>query len=218
MRLLALLLMNAQAALGPPVRGEGFTIRPPASFRMARMELFGASSVGAVGAHGEHRRQLVAALIDGTGPEAATLLLSVVETPFSVAGLSREHASVALKRHLLKDLGIELELEAAELVTSGGVARAEAWGQVKAGAQARRVMAATWLEGSRHVVALVSAPVERWAELTPDLTESLSSFRFEGRASKPPAWAGWMIAVALAAALLGSVGLWSARKRRAAQR
>ena len=66
-----LAILAAAEVLGPPVRQEAFVMRPPSAFRMARMDLFHLSRVGAVARSEEAPRRLLAAFVDTEGEDSA---------------------------------------------------------------------------------------------------------------------------------------------------
>src|SRR5438270_2320763 len=76
------IFLGALELLGPPVRQEGFGLRPPRDFRMARMDLFHLSRVGAVAKSDDSPRRLLAALVDTDSEDASSLMLSVIDEPF----------------------------------------------------------------------------------------------------------------------------------------
>ena len=72
--LLATGLSLTLGALGTELRRDGYGFRPPEGFRLERMERYAGSRVGAVASGGAEPRFLSAALADGEGEAAATLL------------------------------------------------------------------------------------------------------------------------------------------------
>jgi hypothetical protein len=205
------LLVSASDGLGPVLRQEGFAVRPPRGFRMGRMDLFLGTRAGAVSISPAAQRYLSAALIDGEGEDAASLLFSVIDAPFAAGPSARDALSTAAVRHFRDELGQPFELERADV--RGG--RVEVLGSIRQGSQLRRVLVAAWPAAPRHVVAVASAPSGRWPELSGVLGESLDSFRLEGTPVGPPARLGWALAALVASALMVSIGLW--RRRRAAR-
>ena len=212
MRLLVLLALGAAEVLGPPLRQEGFQLRPPRAFRMTRMDLYHGTRAGSVAPRVDTPRFLTAALMDGDGEDAAMLLLSVVESSFALGPSARDELSTATLRHFRDELGQRFVLEGADTV-QGPAARVEVVGSVREGSQLRQILVAAYPGENRHVVALVSVPSGRWSELRGPIRESLDSFRVEPVLSGPPR--RWRLAFAalVGALLLTSVGLW--RRRRA---
>ncbi len=204
-----LLLCGAAEPLGPVVRQDGFQFKPPKAFRMARMDLFHGTHVGAVTRNVAVTRYLSAALLDGEGEDAASLLLSVIEEPLTLGPSSRDEFSTAVVRHVHDELGQPFQLERAE-VTNG---RVEVLGSIRQGSQLRRVLVAAWPGEGRHVVALCSAPAGRWEALAPVLAESFSSLKLEPvSSSRLPQRYVWAFATLVAAMLMISVGLWRRRQ------
>lgn len=207
---LALLVLSGAGTLGPALRQDGFQLRPPAGFRMARMDLFHGTQVGAVSPGGSG--YLSAALVDGDGENAASLLIAVADTPFSLGPSARDTLSTAVVKHFNDTLAQPFSLERAELV--GG--RAQVLGSIRQGSQLRRVLVAAWPGEGRHVVAVASVPSGRWDELAPQLSESFDSFRPDvSGGARPPPQLMWGFAALAAALLLISIGLW--RRRQAAR-
>lgn len=204
----ALLVVSGANTLGPPLRQDGFQLRPPANFRMARMDLFHGTQVGAVGGPG----YLSAALVDGDGENASSLLLAVVDTSLSLGPSSRDTLSTAVVKHFNDMLAQPFALERAEVVSG----RVQVLGSIRQGSQLRRVMVAAWPGDGRHVVAVASVTSGRWDELAPQLAESFESLRVEAPVTaRPPRQLVWAAAALAASLLLVSVGLW--RRRQAAR-
>ncbi len=212
MRLVVLgLVVLASDALGPALRQDGYTLRPPRGFRMARMDLFLGTRAGAVSVAPGAQRYLSAALIDGEGEDAASLLLSVVEARYAAGPSARDALSTATVRHFRDELGQPFELERAD-VRNG---RVEVLGSIRQGSQLRRVLVAAWPAEPRHVVVVASAPSGRWADLAPTLAASLDTLRQDPVAAGPSPRLRWAFAALVASLLLVSVGLW--RRRQAAR-
>lgn len=195
--------------LGPVLRQDGFQLKPPRSFRMARMDLFHGTQVGTISVSPSAPKYLSAALIDGDGEDAASLLVSVVDATLSLGPSSRDELSTAVVRHLRDELGQPFQLERAE-VRNG---RVEVLGSVRQASQLRRILVAAWPGESRHVVAICSAPSGRWEALAPVLSDSFDTMKVEPVSSpRPPQRLLWAFAALVAALLLISVGLWRRRQ------
>jgi len=207
---LALLtVMNATDGLGPPVRHEGFQLRPPKAFHMARLDLFHGTRVGSVGGSS----YLAAALLDGDGEDAASLLLSVVEAPLAIGPGVRDALATQVVAELKNELDQRFVLERADVVPNQ---RVEVRGSIRAGSQARQVLIAAFPGENRHTVAIFSVPTGRWDELRAVIADSLDSYRAEPVSNQAPS-RRWALAFAslLAAGFVVSVGLW--RRRRTAR-
>lgn len=204
---LCLVAMSA-APLGPVLRQDGFQVRPPAGFRMARMDLFHGTRVGAIGGGG----YLSAALVDGDAETASSLLLAIVDTSFSLGPSSRDTLSTAVVKHFNDALDQPFSLERAEVVNG----RVQVIGAIRQGSQLRRVLVAAWPGVGRHVVAVASAPSGRWDELAPQFADSFESLKVDAPlTARPPQQVMWAAAALAAAALLISIGVW--RRRQAAR-
>jgi hypothetical protein len=199
--------------LGPPVRQDGYTFRPPRPFYMARMELFHGAQAMAIG---DGAGSISAALIDGDDENAASLTVSLVDGSFSVGPGARDEFSAQVARHFRDRLGLEFSLERVELV-EGPSRRVEVLGSVRRASQLRQIVAAAWPGGGRHVVMICSVPSGRWEALSGAINQSFETVRVEGNA---PARGGRNVALAVAtlvaALLVASAGLW--RRRRALTR
>lgn len=211
----ALLILLAAGAdlLGPPVRQDGYTFRPPRPFYMARMELFHGAQAMAVG---DATGAISAALIDGDDENAASVIVSVVEEPFSVGPGARDEFSAQVARHFRDRLGLEFSLERAEVI-EGPSRRVEVLGSVRRASQLRQIVAAAWPGDHRHVVITCSVPSGRWEALSGAINQSLETVRVDGGT---PTRGGRNVALAVAALvaalLVASAGLW--RRRRALTR
>lgn len=209
---LSLLLGVAPDSLGQVVRQDGFQFRPPAAFRMARMDLFHGTRAGSVARSSSSSRYLAAALIDGDGEDAASLLFSVVEETVVLGPSSRDEFSTAVVRHFTDELGQPFQLERAQ-VTDG---RVEVLGAIRQGSQLRRVLVVVWPGEGRHLVGMASAPSGRWDELLPAIDASFDSLKEDPSISaRPPQRYVWAFVALLAALLMISIGLW--RRRQAAR-
>ncbi|MER2567066.1 MAG: hypothetical protein ABTQ32_40440 [Myxococcaceae bacterium] len=210
------LLLGAGDLLGPPLRQDGLTVRPPREFRLARMDLFHGTRVIGVGSKDGAPRFLSAALMDGDAEDASTMLVSVIEEPLQLGPNARDDAANVVMKHLRDELGLEFTLERADVV-SGSAARVEVRGSVREGAQLRKVLVALYAGDSRRAVVLFSVPSGRWDGLVPALTESLESMRVD-QAPGPSKSLSIAFAVLVGAALLASVGVWRRRLARRAGR
>ncbi len=208
----AVILLLSAAPLGPVLRQDGFQMKPPSSFRMARMDLFHGTQAGTISTAPGATRYLSAALVDGEGEDATSILISIVDAPLWMGPSSRDDLSTAVVRHLRDELGQPFQLERAE-VKNG---RIEVLGSVRQGSQLRRILVAAWPGESRHVVAICSAPSGRWEALAPVLGDSFDTMKVEPVSSlRPPQRLLWAFAALVAALLLISIGVW--RRRQAAR-
>lgn len=212
----SLFVIAALAAnLGTPLRQDGYTIRPPAEFRLARMELFSGTKAGAVATVGgeEEERYLSAALTEGEGPDAATLLIAIVDRPFDPGPSSRDAFTTAAMKHFAEELGLPLTLVRAELIDSAP-RRVEVVGTLKQQDQLRTIVLAAMEGDPRHAVVTFSVPSARFDLLWPDLRASLESFRADAPpGATVPSTALWTVAVALGLGLFASWRLWRRRLR-----
>lgn len=198
--------------LGPVLRQDAFQIKPPKGFRLARMDLYHGTSAGSVARSASSTRYLSAALVDGEGEDAASVLLSVIDESLTLGPSVRDELATSVVRHLRDELGQPFQLERAEVVDG----RVEVTGSIRQGSQLRSILVAAWPGENRHVVALASVPSGRWESVAPSLRESFGSFKLEPVASSgPPARYVGAFAALVAALLLVSVGLW--RRRQAAR-
>jgi hypothetical protein len=210
--LLAMVLLASPDALGPVVRQDGFQFRPPLAFRMARMDLYHGTRVGSVARFANSPRYLAAALIDGDGEDASSMLFSVVEETVVLGPSSRDEFSTAVVKHLHDELGQPFQLERAQ-VTDG---RVEVLGSIRQGSQLRRILVAIWPGEGRHLVGMASAPSGRWDELAPLIDASFDSLKEDpGISARPPQRYVWAFVALLAALAMISIGLW--RRRQAAR-
>lgn len=210
-----LVLLAAVGALdlvGPPLRQDGYQLRPPREFRMARMDLYHGTRVATVSQSAAAPRYLSAALMDGDGEDAATMLVSVVEEPLSLGPSSRDDASTAVLRHFRDELELPFVLERAD-VRTGPSARVEVLGSVREGSQLRRILVAAWPGEVRHVVVLFSVPSGRWESLRAAIDESLDTVRPDAAQGPSRSWR-WAFATFIAALLALSIGLWRRRQQR----
>lgn len=203
------------AGLGTPLRQDGYTIRPPQGFRLAKMDLFHGTRAGAVAALGEDgERSLSAALVDGEGTDAATMLVAVVGRPFDATPSNRDAFTTAAMKHFADELGMPLTLVRSDLQGGPSSKRVEVVGTLKQQDQLRTIVLAAMEGDPRHAVVTFSVPSARFDALWPDLRASLDSFRADPPPGAAiPTSAVWTIAVALVLALFASWRLWRRRAR-----
>jgi hypothetical protein len=201
-------LLMMQPPLGTALRVEGFVLRPPEGFRMVRMEPYGVTRVGGVAGIPGVERVLGAALVDGQGDGASSMLLARVEGTFLVSPSARDEFATAAVRHFNEELGFTLMMERAERV-EGPVRRIEVLGTVRQEGQLRQVLIAAMEGEGRHAVIVFSVPSGRFQEKAAALRASLDSFRPESAPSTalPRGLAG-AVAGAMAGGLLASFALW----------
>jgi hypothetical protein len=214
-RLLLLTTVVLSGALGSELRRDGYNFRPPEGFHMVRWEQYSGSRAGAVALSSEAPRMLSAALADGEGPEAATLLISVVERGFSASPSERDDFAAAVMQHFQRDLGLTLSPERVQRL-GGAVPRVEVLGTLREAGQVRTVLVAGLASEDRHAVVTVSAPAVRWEELSPRVQASLETFRLEPTTAPGPVPRRLMgaLAGALAGALVASYTAWRRRRLR----
>ncbi|MCC6333480.1 MAG: hypothetical protein IT380_05785 [Myxococcales bacterium] len=210
--LVLLAVVGALDLVGPPLRQDGYQLRPPRQFRMARMDLYHGTRVATVTRNTQAARYLSAALMDGDGEDAATMMISIVEEPLTLGPSSRDEASTAVLRHFRDELELPFVLERAD-VRTGASARVEVLGSVREGSQLRRILVAAWPGEVRHVVVLFSVPSGRWEPLKAALDESLESVRPDIASGPSRSWR-WAFATFILALLALSIGLWRRRQQR----
>ncbi|MFY1827920.1 hypothetical protein ACN47A_18515 [Myxococcus fulvus] len=204
-------------ALGTELRRDGYVLRPPEGFHMVRWEPYTGSVAGAVTLDAETPRALSAALADGEGPEAATMLVSVVEGSFSASPSERDDFASAVMQHFQRELGVVLSPERVDRI-GGEAPRVEVLGTLRDAGQTRTVLVAGLASEGRHAVVVVSAPAVRWELLAPSVRASLETFRLEPTTTPgvvPRRLLG-ALAGALAGALVASYAAW--RRGRAGRR
>jgi hypothetical protein len=210
-----LTILAASELLGPPVKQESFVLRPPSAFRMARMDLFHASRVGAVARSDDAPRRLLAALVDTDGEDSAALLLSAVDEPFKVSSGARDELAAQVARHFGNELGLKFALEKAEVVP-GAAPRVEVLGSVREGSQLREVIVAAWAGEVRHPVVVFTVPSGRYTTLAEPIRASLDTFRVDVPTQAASRAVAWAVAALVASALMASIGLWRRRRSPAA--
>jgi hypothetical protein len=216
MRLLLLLVaLGADPGLGPPLRQDGYHLRPPGAFHMARLDLFHGTHAGGICADPAASRYLSAALVDGDTEEASSLLISIVEAPMELGPSARDELSTAVVRHFRDALGLSFALERTQVVSGS---RVEVLGAVKQGSQLRRVLVAAFPSDARHAVVLASVPSARWEALAGPLKDSLDTFGYDTPVNVAPSRrAAWAFAGGMGSLLLLSLGLWRRRQSRHAE-
>ncbi len=209
MRLVLLVALAAAEPLGPMLHQDGYHFRPPRGFHMARLELFQKSHAGAVSLDRDPPGALSAALVDGEGDDAASLLVSVIDADLPAS--ARDEWSAAVTRHLKDRLSLPFELERCHSTP----ARFECLGTISQQGQARRIVVTAFPGEARHVVMVASVPTARWETFEPVLRESQASFGYDVLAAAAvPRRALWVVAL-LAVGLFGiSVAMWRRRRER----
>lgn len=201
-------------ALGTPLRQDGYTLRPPESFRMMRMDGFHGTRAAAVALDPSRERYLSAALTDGERTDAASLLIALIDESFSASPAARDAFSTSVVRHYSEELDLPLSLARSELV-KGMAPRIEVVGSIKRQDQVRTVLVAAMEGEGRHAVITFSAPAGRFEALLPEFRASLDTWRPEA-----PATGTWPRSVAGVFAVLVAFALflsWSLWRRRGAQ-
>lgn len=210
--------VDANPALGTPLKRDGYSVRPPQGFRTARRELFERTRVGAIALKPEADRALSEALMDADDESSSAMIISWVDEPLSAGPSTRDAFATAVVRHFSEELGLRLALETVRVV-NGPVARIEVLGTLKEEAQVRRLLVAAFDGEPRHVVIVYSVPSGRFEEMKGALAASLDSFRPDSSGTQVPSRGvvGGLAGAALGA-LLVSLSLWRTKRRRAANR
>lgn len=210
MRLVLLVVALAAAEpLGPMLHLDGCHFRPPRGFHMARLELFQKSHVGAVSLEKDAPSALTAALVDGEGDDAISLLVSVVESDLLPS--QRDEWSAAVTKHFQERLSLPFELERCRSTHE----RFDCVGTLSQQGQARRIAVTAFPNDDRHVVMVASVPTARWETFEPVLRESEATFGYDvATASAVPRRALWSVALAAVALFSASVVLWRRRRER----
>ena len=203
--------------LGPPIRQELFTLRPPKGFRMARLDLFRSSRVGAISKADEAPRRLLAVLVDTDGEDSAALVIASVDEPFRSSSGARDELSAAVAKHFSSELGLKFALERVEVV-QGQSPRVEVIGSVREGSQLRQIVVAAWPGEVKHAVVMFSVPSGRYDVLAESIRASLDSFHVDPAGAPTSRALAWAVAALVASALMASVGLWRRRRDRAQSR
>lgn len=212
-----LLLVIAAEPLGPPLRLDAWSIRPPSEFRRVREELVRGSGAFAIGAPPGGKGAVVA-LVDGEGSDAASLTFVVVESPFELGPGARDDWALQVTQafkddgHLAyrSDRPQAFALERSEVV-AGPTPHVEVHGTVRDDGSPRRVLVVAYPGSPHHVVAVASVPPTRFSGLEGRLRASLEAVRLERPSSAGPRTVAWVVLALAGAALLGSVGLWRRR-------
>lgn len=177
------------------------------------MDLFHGTRATAIARDPGRARFLSAALTDGDGADAASLMVSLIDETFVVTPAARDAFSTATVRHFADDLRLPLALDRVDLV-QGDLPRIEVVGTLKAQDQVRRVLVAGMQGHGRHAVIVFSAPSDRFEALLPAVRSSLASFRPDGGGGG--AWSrsvAGAIAASAALALFLSWSVWRRRRR-----
>ena len=175
---------------------------------MARLDLFHGTRVGSIGGNA----YLAAALLDGDGEDAASLLLTVVDSSLDIGPGVRDTLATQVANQFKTDLDQRFTLERVDVVPGQ---RVEVRGSVRSGSQARQILVAAFPGEGKHTVAIYSVPTGRWDELRAPIADSLDSYRVETASNQPPS-RRWALAFAslIAALLVVSFGLWRRRRAR----
>lgn len=207
----SILLLTGAVPLGTEIRRDGYSLRPPPGFVLARMELFRETGAGALSLSPESSRALSAALVDRPGEDSASMLISVVDGTFQATPAGRDELSTAVVRHFAEEIRLALALDRAVLI-SAGAPRVEVLGTVRQEGQLRNVLVAGMAGKGKHAVIIFSVPSGRWADLNPQIRDSLDSFK-----NDPPAGneipRGLIGAAVLAGALIAALAAWRHRQR-----
>lgn len=161
-------------ALGAVLRKEGYSIAPPAGFRMVDNGLFEGTRALAFQL-GEGRQWLSAALTDGPLEEAGIMTISLREGRFVPSPAAREEFSAAVVRHFSEELGLRFSLESSKWMDS----QVEVLGTVRHEHQIRYVLISALRGDKRHALVIFSFPSARWEENAKAVRESLLTFHFE---------------------------------------
>ena len=105
-----MLLALGADGLGPALRQDGYSLRPPSQFHLTRMDLFHGTRVGAIGFSAEPTGFLSAALTDADPDDSSMLLISVGDSTFPSGPTARDALATAVVRHFQDDLGIRFSL------------------------------------------------------------------------------------------------------------
>lgn len=211
--LLAALISDA-GPLGIELRQDGYSLRPPSDFTKAYPSLFQGTRALAPTGSPSSSGTLSAFLVDRTGQDAASMVVSVVDGSLAAAPAARDEFSTAVVRHFSDELGLALAMDRAELVNESAP-RVEVLATLRQGDQLRNVLVAGMAGKGRHAVISFSVPSGRWGELRPQIRASLDSFRNEPSSKEIPRTVAGAAAGALLGTLVASVALWRRRQRKA---
>jgi hypothetical protein len=207
-------LLSGAVPLANELRQDGYSLRPPRNFTKAYPTLFqGTRALAPTGSPASFG-MLSAVLVDRTGEDAASMVVSIVDGSLAAAPAARDEFSTAVVRHFSDEMGLALAMDRAELVTQGAP-RVEVLGTLRQAGQLRNVLVAGMAGKGRHAVISFSVPSGRWGELGPQIRASLDSFRNEASSKEIPRTVAGAAAGALVGTLVASFALWRRRQRRA---
>ena len=206
--------ISAAGALGNELRQDGYSLRPPREFTKAYLPLFQGTRALAPSGSPFSFGMLSAVLVDRTGQDAASMVVSTVDGSLAAAPAARDEFSATVVRHFSDELGLPLAMERAELVAEGAP-RVEVLATLRQAGQLRNVLVAGMAGKGRHAVISFSVPSGRWGELRPQIRASLDSFRNEPSSKEMPRTVAGAAAGALVGTLVASFALWRRRQRKA---
>lgn len=206
-----LLIALGVTALGTPIVQDGFSFQPPEGFRTDRSGMFHGSEVGAITPEPfDTPRRLALVLRDGEGPDAAVLLVSLIEAPLRATPTTRDALVQNVVQHFA-ELELDIGIQRAALLSD----RLEVFATLKEEGTIRSVLVSAVPGEGRHLIFTLSAPPSRFETLLTPLRASLATVRL----ASPPtsrfsrrvlgAFAG-----ALAGALIVSLGVWRRRSNK----
>ena len=207
-------LLSGAVPLANELRQDSYSLRPPREFTKAYPALFQGTHALAPTGSPSSFGMLSAVLVDRSGEDAASMVVSIVEGSLAAAPAARDEFSTAVVRHFSDELGLALAMDRAELVTQGAP-RVEVLGTLRQAGQLRNVLVAGMAGKGRHAVISFSVPSGRWGELGPQIRASLDSFRNEASSKEIPRTVAGAAAGALVGTLVASFALWRRRQRKA---
>lgn len=207
-------LATGAVPLGNELRQDGYSLCPPREFTKARQALFQGTRALAPTGSPSSGGMLSAVLVDRTGQDAASMVVTIVDGSLAAAPAARDDFSTSVVRHFSDELGLALAMDRAELVTQGAP-RVEVLATLRQAGQLRNVLVAGMAGKGKHAVISFSVPSGRWAELRPQIRASLDSFRNEPRSKEIPRAVAGAAAGALVGTLVASFALWRRRQRKA---
>ena len=207
-------LLSGAGPIGIELRQDGYSLRPPSDFTKAYPSLFQGTRALAPTVSASSSGMLSAFLVDRTGQDAASMVVSIVDGSLAAAPAARDEFSTAVVRHFSDELGLALAMDRAELVTEGAP-RVEVLATLRQAGQLRNVLVAGMAGKGRHAVISFSVPSGRWGELRPQIRASLDSFRNEPSSKEMPRTVAGAAAGALVGTLVASFALWRRRQRKA---